>query len=373
MKNGVQFKIKGLNQEKNLNILSKTFSLHDIVRLSKNMATFKVSLLHAKKVRKKLKDLSVEILEERRLGIFPVLARIFHPCIISAVIFSLLLILAQSPFILQYEVIGEESLSKSEIVSFVKDNFSSNKYKLSTKSVQTALYKEYEEISFVSVIVRGQTLVINIKEKLLPDEIYGDFTPIVSEYDGKITEINLISGSMAVKVGDYVRAGDVLVNPYYMDGDVRREVRANAEIKMEVYHTVSLTHYEDRTERVRTGRSVENVEISLFDLPIYTTINEVDYELFEEVVKESDLILNNLLPLKMRQTTYYELEEVEVHETFAEAQNRLIQEAREKILENAENCDIILNEHFTLEDGEGCTTMTYTIVEEKTIGGLDEN
>ena len=75
MKNGVQFKIKGLNQEKNLNILSKTFSLHDIVRLSKNMATFKVSLLHAKKVRKKLKDLSVEILEERRLGIFPVRGR----------------------------------------------------------------------------------------------------------------------------------------------------------------------------------------------------------------------------------------------------------------------------------------------------------
>ena len=67
MKNGVQFKIKGLNQEKNLNILAKKFPIYDIVRVSKNSAVFKVNIMHAKKVRKALIDLNYEIIEENNL------------------------------------------------------------------------------------------------------------------------------------------------------------------------------------------------------------------------------------------------------------------------------------------------------------------
>ena len=167
MKNGVQFKIKGLNQEKNLNILAKKFPIYDIVRVSKNCSIFKVNIFHAKKVRKTLIEYNFEILEEKRVGVLPLLLKVFNIYAISALIFCSILIFAQSPYILQYEILGEETLSKSEIVTFIKDNFTKNKYKLSTKKVECALYDEYDEISFVSVIVRGQTLIVNIKEKHL--------------------------------------------------------------------------------------------------------------------------------------------------------------------------------------------------------------
>lgn len=370
MKNGVQFKIKGLNQEKNLNILAKKFPIYDIVRVSKNCSIFKVNIFHAKKIRKILIDLNYEILEEKRLGALPVLLRVFNIYTISAIIFSAILIFAQSPYIWQYEILGEENISKTEVVSFIKDNFTKNKYKLNTKSVEGALYEEYEEISFVSVIVRGQTLIVNIKEKLLPEEIYGDFKPIISEYDGKVTGINLISGTMAVKTGDYIKAGDVLVYPYYNDAGTIKKVMANAEITMEIYHTSSITHFEDRIELVRTGRSSVNTEVLLFNLPIYSNIYEMDYKLYETETNEQNLISNNILPLKLKRTTYYELEEVKIHETFEEAKDRLLKEAREKALLNAGNCDIIKDEYYTVEESTN-TTINYCIVEEIKVGGYE--
>ena len=368
LKNGIQFKIKGLNQEKNLNILAKKFPIYDIVRVSKNCAVFKVNIMHAKKVRKALIDLNYEIIEEKKLGAISMLLRVVNVYIISALVISSILIFAQSPYIWQYEILGEENLSKTEVVSFIKENFTRNKYKLNTKSVEGALYEEYEEISFVSVIVRGQTLIVNIKEKLLPEEIYGEFEPIISEYDGKITEINLVSGTMAVKTGDYIKAGDVLVYPYYNDAGTIKKVMANAEITMEIYHTSSITHFDDRVELVRTGRSVLNTEILLFNLPIYSNLSEMNYELYETETNEQNLVNNNILPLKLKNTTYYELEEVEIHETFEDAKDRLLKEAREKALLNAEDCDIIKDEYYTVEENSTYTTINYCVIEEIKVG-----
>ena len=82
MKNGVQFKIKGLNQEKNLNILAKKFPIYDIVRVSKNCAVFKVNIMHAKKVRKALIDLNYEIIEEKKLGAISMLLRVVNVCLL---------------------------------------------------------------------------------------------------------------------------------------------------------------------------------------------------------------------------------------------------------------------------------------------------
>ena len=372
LKNGVQFKIKGLNQEKKLNILLKTCPLHDVVRVSKDISTFKVSIFHIKKVRKKLTELEFEILEEKRIGAIPIVLRVFNIYTLSAIILCTFLISLQSPYIWQYEILGEENLSKTEIVSFIKDNFTKNKYKLNTKSVEGALYEEYEEISFVSVIVRGQTLIVNIKEKLLPEEIYGEFEPIISEYDGKVTGINLISGTMAVKTGDYIKAGDVLVYPYYDDAGTIKKVMANAEITMEIYHTSSITHFEDRIELVRTGRSSVNTEVLLFNLPIYSNIYEMDYKLYETETNEQNLINNNILPLKLKRTTYYELEEVKIHETFEEAKDRLLKEAREKALINAGDCDIIVDEYYTVEPFETYTVLNYCIVEEIKVGTYED-
>ena len=64
LKSGVLFKIKGLNIEKNLNILSKQVEIFDIFRHSKNLTSFRVGVTKAKSVKKFLQAHTYEILEE---------------------------------------------------------------------------------------------------------------------------------------------------------------------------------------------------------------------------------------------------------------------------------------------------------------------
>ena len=360
------FKIKGLNIEKNLNILSKKFAIYDTERIEKNLTQFSVDFRYYKNVKKELIKLGYEIVEEKNSGFLPfIFKNLCNFGAIFAILLAFILYTIQSPIILQYEILGTESLNKEEIVLFIEDNFSQNKNKLDTLEVENALYKNFEKISFVSVMVKGQTLVINIKERLMPDEMYGEFQPIYSQFDGKITEINIISGTAEVSIGDFVFEGDILVQPFYLDSSGNmQKVEADAEIKMEVYHTAQITHFDTRVEVVRTGEFKVIDEIQLFGLTIYKNGEDVNYSRSETSVEYEDLVKNNLLPFKLKRTTIYELEEVVINEEFEEVSEKIITEAREKALENCENYDTIVDEFYTLKHISSATIVDYVIVEE---------
>lgn len=361
------FKIKGLNIEKNLNILSKDYAIYDIERKEKNITTFTVDFRYHKKIKKALLKFGYEIVEEKNQGFLAYFSKIFGNFgVIFAFLLATVLYFVQSPYIWQYEILGEENLSKTEIVDFVKENFSSNKNNIDPSDIENALYSNFEEISFVSCIIKGQTLIINIKEKLMPEEIYGDFKPIYSLYDGKVTEINIISGTAEVSVGDYVQKGDILVRPYYLDSSGNmQQVEADAEIKLEVYHTAEITHFDTRIEVQRTGNYEILDEVQLFGLTIYSNGENPNYSNFESVVEYENLTDNNILPFKLKRTTFYELQEVTIKETFEEVSEKIIAQAREKALENCESYDTIVDEFYTLKHFTEATTVCYVIVEER--------
>src|SRR5699024_8221798 len=102
-------------------------------------------------------------------------------------------------------------------------------------------------------------------EAVLPEEMQGSFQPIVSDYDGMITHINLIQGTPNVKVGDIVQKGDVLVYPYVADGEGQvMPVLPRAEIKADVWLSENEVFYEYQIKQERTGRKIECGTITLF-------------------------------------------------------------------------------------------------------------
>ncbi len=361
------FTIKGLNIEKNLNTLTKKFQIRDIVRIEKNLTKLTVDYRFHKAFKKEILKLGYEILEEKNRGFLPYFFKIFGNFgVIFAFLLATVLYIVQSPYIWQYEILGEENLSETEIVEFVKDNFSSNKHQIDTLEVENALYKNFEKISFVSCIIKGQTMIINLKERLMPSEMYGEFKPVYSKYDGKITAINIVSGTSVVKIGDYVEEGDILVQPYYLDSNGNlQQVEADASFTMEVYHTAEITHFDTRVEIVRTGESYVIDEIKLFGLTIYKNGNNINYSLNETEVEYENLVNNNLLPFKLKRTTVYELKEVTINESFEEVSEKIIAKTREKALENCVSYDTIIDEFYTLKHFTGATTVNYVVVEER--------
>lgn len=364
------FHIKGLNQEKVLNELSKSVSLFEINRENKYETQFKCSFFQQKKVEKILKTYQVEYLVITE-GICSKMRNLLTAYgLLTAIVLSVVLYCFQYQFVLQYSIIGTQSLDKAEIVSFLEDNFSKSKGAIDTEEIEIKLIDNFEEISFASCVIRGQTLVVNIKEKLMPEQMYGEFSALIAQKSGKIRRINLISGTAAVEIGDIVKVGDVLVEPYTVDTSGQmRMVEAKAEIVAEVYNEGSVDHYESYIDVSRTGKTVEENVIKLFGLGIYNFKEDVNFAMYEVEYEEIDLSENLFLPFKMHKTVYYELEEKLIESNFDEVKDEFVEKAKQKALENCSNCDTIIEEFYTLRHLSGVTIVNYCIISEEQIGG----
>lgn len=370
IRNQTKFKISGLNQEKVLNELSKKIELSEIDRQDKNNTTFVCSYFDSKKVSKILKNTSVKVESATHDGpVYKLKKMLSSWGLVSAVVLFFALLVVQNQFVLQFDIKGLDKLSKSEIVAFVDQNYSRFKANLDTKSVEIGLMENFPRISFASCIIKGQTLVINIKEKLLPEEMYGQFSPLVAKSDARISEINLISGTLKVKVGDIVQKGDILVEPFTIDtsGNLKK-VEAKAEILADVYYESSVSHSERIVEVKRTGKVVEQNEIYLFGLKIYSFKENIPFKMYE-IEREDVKLTNNLfLPFKMQKIKIFELEEKVIESTFEEVKEEYVEKARQKALENIEFCDKIKEEFYSLRHQAGVTIVNYCIITEEDVG-----
>lgn len=370
LKNESRFHIKSLNQEKLFNSIYKDFSISKIERKSENEVCFSCAFSEHKKLKKLLDDKNIEILSLKHFGL---LSNFLKLCSsiggILAVVVIIIFFGVQSQFIWQYEVLGVNELDKKEVVSFIKENFNKKKSTLKTREVEISLLNNFDEISFVSCMVKGQTLVVNIKEKLLPDEKYGEFKPIISDKNAKITHIDLVSGTLKVKVGDVVKAGDVLVEPYTIDssGELMK-VEAKAKFVADVYNEGSSDHYDSFVETYRTGEFCEESVVTLFGLEIYKFKTENRFEKFEVEQEESDLSNNNILPFKLKKTKFFEIKERVVQTDFEDVKNEYIEKARANALKNCGDCDNIIDEYYTLRHLSGVTIVSYCIVTQEEIG-----
>ncbi len=369
-KNETKFHIKTLNQEKLFNVIIKDFNITNVERLNEKEVCFSCSFSQHKKVEKLLKEKDIEILKIKHSGVLSNATKVWTSFgLIFAVIVVLIFFVVQSQFILQYQILGTDKLDKGEVVTYINSNFKRQKSKLKTRDVEVALLKEFDEISFVSCMIKGQTLVVNIKEKLLPDEKYGEFKPIVSTKNAKITKIDLISGTLKVKVGDVVKEGDVLVEPYTLDssGELMKTA-AKAVIYADVYNEGSVDHYDHFVEVYRTGRICEESVVTLFGLEIYRFETENIFERYETENSESDLSKNNFLPFKLKKTKYFELKERVVDSNFEDVKEEYVEKAREKALEKCSDCDKIIEEYYTLRHLSGVTIVNYCIITQEEIG-----
>lgn len=371
-KNKTIFKIKGLNQERSFNNISKTVSIYNIKKEDDGTSQFEVDYKDAKKTKKFLEQQGFQILSVTNHGILFKFKNLFTRYgIVAGLIFCLLFYLLQYNFILQVKVLGQPSEIQSLIKEYVVDNLNSNfKYNIDTKEIENSIKAEFDQVSSVSVAIYGQTLLINYNPSTIPEEMRGEFDPIVSEYDGMITDIELVSGTINVKVGDIVQKGDVLVYPYIIDTDGEtRQVTPSAKITANVWFSESITHYDYRLETKRTGKKIVSSFVKLGDLVIYSHDKENNFQEYEVESYSQPLTKNLLLPFTLEKIVYYQTQTDEIIEPFEEVREEVIEKAREKTLIFLDKNAIIINENYIIKDAGSVHNVIYTITTSITFGG----
>ncbi len=370
-KRKTKIKVKGLNQERALNNLVKKIKIYNLKRENHDESEFEVDHINKRELKKLISSVGLEVVSITYQGAFKKIKRIITSYgLIVALLFCSIIYAFQYNFVLKISIFGLKTLNKSEIISFVDKNLPSRmKSKIDTQSLERMIKNHYENISSVSVAIVGQSLVVNVNEGILSDEEVLQ-EAIVSEYDGLITDINLIQGTLAVDVGDVVKKGDLLVYPYIIDSQGnKRTIKPQAEIYADVWIKANETHYDYFIKKERTGKIFQKREVCLNNLVIYSTHGEIPFNDYEMEKTSIFISKNNILPLKKINYCYYEVITKEYVEKFEDVREIIIEKAREKALIFLQKNEIIKEEKYTIREAGGIQQIEYVITVSRDIGG----
>lgn len=170
---------------------------------------------------------------------------------------------------------------------------------VNTKAVEREILLNVPEVAWVGINFTGTRAVIEIVEKTMPKQEDKAPAHIVATKDGVITEIIALAGQPAVKTGDTVKKGDLLVKgfvpeltPGAVEGqppviEVPRElVRAKGIIKARVWYESYAESELEQTTTTRTGNRQAAVFLKIggSELAFNTTSDEPFREFETEII-----------------------------------------------------------------------------------------
>lgn len=364
-----KFEITGLNTEKIINKVIKKHQIYDIKKFS-HSCIFYCRAKDKKQINKIIKNSGQDIKNDGYIGISKVLKSFTRIGIISAVVISAILWIISTFFVTDIIFLGDINFTAKEI-SKVLENQNIKKWSLKSQIDLNKLETELLNIKYISyadAIIKGNSIVINIKEQLTNSEVVsiGNYEPIISCYDGIITSIKVIQGTANVQVGDIVKVGDVLVKPYVKKEDKELSVQPLADIVCDVWYTARLEVKDVMYKKIRTNNIIKNYNISAFGVDIYKKETPVSFEKYELEEKE-EYLSNFIIPIKIKYKTYYEYKNQKIETNFEQNKQNYIQQTRQMSLLNIREYDIIKDESYSIKQTENSNIINYTVTISKKI------
>ncbi|MBO5394435.1 MAG: sporulation protein YqfD [Clostridia bacterium] len=372
IKNRTKVTIKGFNQERTLNQISQKIKIYNFKREENGISHFEVDFKDRKQIKNMLKSSGIQVISYSSYGLKKFIKNLIRSYgILAAVAAILLCYIGQYNFILKVDVFGQEETINRQIERFTEESLHSRlKSKIDTKKLEILIMEKFDEVSSVSAAIVGQSLVINVHQVELPEELEGEFAPIISQYEGRITKIHLIQGTLAVNEGDIVQKGDILVYPYVVDSQgERRDTHAKAQIYADIWLEGVQTHYDCRYKTQRTGEKHIYSEIFFNNLLIFSNKKDVNFKQYESENSMRFLSKNLLLPLYIRKTIVYEVETIEIKSDFLKEKTQIIENARQKALIFLQENEIIKEEIITIKEESGWHEVRLVLTVNRNIGG----
>ncbi len=264
--------------------------------------------------------------------------------LIIGMFLSIILLLLLNNRLFNVKIFGLEKKSEVEIIKAIED-YGIKKFDImnfSTVELENYLSDKFN-FSFVSLIKKGNTLIINVKEEL--PQITENYNPIIAEYNMILTKINVFAGTTNKKIGDIVYKGDVLVEPYEIISDEKFEVEACAEIEGDIFFSENYVFKSEEEVLVRTGKSkVINSSFSLGKIKLWDKSYKNNFKNFE-IVPQNTLVSNYFLPLQINKSIAYELEVKKITKDFEKEKDEIIENLKVKAYSKVPS-------HLTVESEE---------------------
>lgn len=357
--------IKGMNVEKLISILLKNnIYIRDIVRITYNNFTLKTNCFYIKKMLEQTDKLCYNVNVVKTTGLYGIFTFLKSRIALTITfVLGLMFLVISNFFVWQIKIYGNQTLQSYQICKLLKDNnirVGASKTSVDVEKIERLIYDNFDEVSLVSATIYGSSVVINIKEKLVVEEMQ-DFEPLVAKQSGVIQSITLISGTLNCKVGDVVKKGDVLVYPYVVDANgEQKPIIALAQINAYVDVVGKVEFNENQVEYVRTGEYKTVRFYSIFGLEFKLSKFSNTYKNYDLVKDEYYVFNNNLLPIKILSYTYYETKGKESVVDFETVKQQQIELSKELAYKNLpKNIEVLDKQTLISQDQNIYYIVTY--------------
>ncbi len=255
----VTVQIEGFFTERFINLCKiNNIKIWDIRNIVKGVIRVKMNISDFKKIRSIAKKTKCKVYIKEKKGIYFTLFKYRKRKLVFILIFLILVFsIAFSTFIWNIDVIGNENVSKEEIISILKDSglyIGKNKIGLDKKDIVNKFRSKNSDISWLGIDIDGTKAIVKIVEKTKIDEKNvkeknpGD---ILATKSGVVTKIVSETGTPKYKALDYVQEGNVLIEGtvYSKELEVMGQVPAQGYARIDcIYNFEKEYKYNDKNK-----------------------------------------------------------------------------------------------------------------------------
>lgn len=287
-----------------------------------------------------------------------------------------------SLYVWNIELEGNYQITEDIFQTFLEQNqvkIGIRKEHLNIEALEKEIRRQFPQVTWASARLSGTRLIIAIKENdaavIVEEENTEVGTDLVAEYDGTVVSIVVRSGVPAVKAGDVVEKGTVLVDgkvPVYNEDATVREyylVASDADIILEHVRNFSARLEFDYIKKEYTGREKKSYYLrvggSEWRLP-----QEKAYLVQDSLIRESRPLLFEKLsiPVYLGTKTDREYQNVEYEYTLEEAETLLNQKIIDFIANLEEKGVQIIEKDVKIDTNSGSWIVSGKFLVRESVG-----
>lgn len=194
--------------------------------------------------------------------------------ILVGVVLSVSLIAVLSMFVWTVEVQGNKEIPAQEILTVFDEmgvHVGARKSKIDVEELQSAGLEKLPELSWLAVNIKGSAAVIEVRERAEAPQMAESGEPqnLVASCDGQIACVEVYEGKAAVKRGDAVLKGELLVNGIVTNYDSSVTLH-HARGIVTAYTTRKIEHSVPYNQEflLKNGNQSYGLSLSVFGLKI---------------------------------------------------------------------------------------------------------
>ncbi len=228
--------------------------------------------------------------------------------LLGGVVFSAFLIFL-SNFVWIINIEGNQSIPTSTIIASCKKigiYEGMLKKKINNKYDAQRLQLTQHGIAWCSLNIEGCVLTVNLSEATISDESERN-TPsnLKSSIEGKIKKIDVTSGNVAVKVGDTVSKGDLLVSGVMENMSSTLFVHSEGNIIAETKRIFSAEGEFKQTIDQKTGDILKRYTLDIFNIKIPLYLGNIKQKYSYKSEFKNLKLFNKKIPIKIACEQYY--------------------------------------------------------------------